>query len=132
MGFAYATVQLSNPRQPALNPVEVNALVDSGANWTCIPEHVRLQLQLEEAERREITTADGAKHFVPYVGPLEIHFENRLSFSGAMVLGDQVLLGAISMQDMDVVIIPKEHKLIVNPENPNFAAGFVGGARPAQ
>jgi clan AA aspartic protease len=132
MGFAYAKLQLSNPRQPELNAVEVDALVDSGANWTCIPEHVRMQLQLGEAERREVTVADGSKQFVSYVGPLEIHFENRRSFGGAMVLGNQVLLGAISMQDMDVVIIPKDHKLVVNPENPNFAAGFIGGVRPVQ
>ncbi len=129
MGFAYAKVQLRNPRDPDLQPIEVDALVDSGANWTCIPEHVRVQLQLEEAERREITVACVTKHFVPYVGPLEIRYENRMSFGGAMVLGNQVLLGAISMQDMDVVIVPKDHKLIVNPENPNFAAGFVGGVR---
>lgn len=132
MGLAHAHVILSNPRFPELKGLEVDALVDSGANWTCIPDHVRVQLQLEEFQQREVTTADGRKHRVPYVGPLMLRLDNRLSLSGAMVLGNQVLLGAIAMEDMDVVIVPKDRKLVVNPENPNFAAGFVGANWPAQ
>jgi clan AA aspartic protease len=130
MGLANAHITLSNPRYPELKPLEVDALVDSGANWTCIPDHVRVQLQLEEFQQREVTTAGGAKHTVPYVGQLMMRFENRLSLSGAMVLGNHVLLGAIAMEDMDVVILPKDRKLVVNPENPNFPAGLAG-VRPA-
>jgi clan AA aspartic protease len=129
MGLAHAHIILSNPRYPELKPLEVDALVDSGANWTCIPEHVRVQLQLEEFQQREITTADGARHSCAYVGPLMMQFENRISLSGAMVLGTHVLLGAIAMEDMDVVIMPKERKLVVNPENPNFPAGLAVGVR---
>lgn len=127
MGLANARISLSNPRYPELKPLEVDALVDSGANWTCIPDHVRVQLRLDEFQKREITIADGSRHSCPYVGPLMMAFENRISLSGAMVLGNHVLLGAIAMEDMDVVIIPKDRKLIVNPENPNFPAGLAMG-----
>lgn len=37
-----------------------------------------------------------------------------------MVLGDETLLGAIPMEDMDLVIHPALRQLIVNPENPNI------------
>ena len=37
----------------------VRALVDTGAVNLCIPAHVALQLELEELERREVTTALG-------------------------------------------------------------------------
>jgi NADH-quinone oxidoreductase subunit G len=117
---------LKNPRRPDLQPVEVEALVDSGANWSSIPEHVSLQLGLEEAQRREVVLADGTHAAVPYVGPVEIWFENRLSFAGALVMGEQVLLGAISMEDMDVLIEPKNRRLVVNPASPNMASGFMG------
>ncbi len=47
------TIRLTNPRLPSLAPVEVEALADTGALHLCIPEHVRIQLQLEEIDRKE-------------------------------------------------------------------------------
>jgi hypothetical protein len=38
-----------------------------------------------------------------------------------MIMGDEVLLGAIPMEDMDVIIHPATRELIVNPESPNIA-----------
>lgn len=38
---------------------------------------------------------------------------------------DQVLLGAIPMEDMDLVIIPKTRMLDVNPDSPNIASSIV-------
>jgi clan AA aspartic protease len=98
----------------------VTALVDSGALMLCIPEHVRLQLQLTETDRREITRADGKKQLVSYVGPVRVSFEKRSCFVGALVLGDEVLLGAVPMEDMDLVIVPSLQRLVVNPSSPNF------------
>ena len=114
-------IKLSNAKSPALKPVEVEALADTSEVHLCIPEHIRFQLQLEEQDKKEVTLADGSRRLVPYVGPLEIRFKNRVGFAGALVMGDQVLLGAIPMEDMDLVILPKEQRLDVNPENPNIA-----------
>jgi hypothetical protein len=36
-------------------------------------------------------------------------------------MGDQVLLGAIPMEDMDLVLIPKTRTADVNPASPNIA-----------
>jgi hypothetical protein len=66
------------------------------------------------------------------VGPIHIQFENRECYVGAVVLGDQVLLGAVPMEDMDLVVIPSERRVAVNPLNPNFAAGIVKGFRAAE
>ena len=121
MGLTYATISLSNARQPQLSPVEVKALVDSGALHLCIPEHIAIQLQLEEQEKREVTIADGSRRLVAYVGPVAISFGNRRCFTGAMVLGNEALLGAIPMEDMDLVILPGRQQVVVNPASPNFA-----------
>lgn len=64
---------------------------------------------------------DGSQTLVPYVGPIEIRFKHRIGFGGALVLGDQALLGAIPMEDMDLVIIPKMRTVDVNPDGPNIA-----------
>jgi hypothetical protein len=41
--------------------------------------------------------------------------------AGALAMGDQVLLGAIPMEDSDLLILPKERRLDVNPQNPIIA-----------
>lgn len=124
MGLVNATISLKNPREKDLKPIQVNSLVDSGAVHLCIPQHIAIQLKLEESDKKEVTLADGSKKLVPYVGPIELRFKNRIGFAGALVMGDQVLLGAIPMEDMDLMILPKERKLDVNPESPNIASSI--------
>ena len=122
MGLATVMITLTNPRRPELNPVEVEALADTGSVHLSIPEHVRLQLQLEERDRKEVTLADGSKRMIAYVGPVEVRFKNRVGFGGALVMGDQVVLGAIPMEDMDLVIQPNTRMIDVNPNSPNIAS----------
>jgi clan AA aspartic protease len=130
MGLVYAEVILSNMQQPELAPLQERALVDPGALHLCIPQHVALQLKLQELERREVIFADGEKRLVPYVGPLIVKIANRMSLSGAMVLGDEVLLGAIPMEDMDLVIRPATREVVPNPQNPNIAVSVAKSPRP--
>lgn len=125
MGLTRARILLKNPRRPELEPLEVQALVDTGAEHLCIPAHVQLQLGLEESTKKEATLADGSRHLVPYVGPVELRFKNRVGFTGALVLGTEVLLGAIPMEDMDLVVLPRTMTLDVNPESPNIATSVV-------
>lgn len=116
---------LKNPKNPDATPVETQALADTGSVFLIIPEHIRLQLSLEELEQREVTIADGSRRMVPYVGPVELRFKNRGAYVGAVVMGNEVLLGAIPMEDMDLVVLPRDRKVDVNPLNPNFAAAIV-------
>jgi len=125
MGLVNGKLLLKNPRLPDLDPVDVVALADSGALHLCIPEHVQIQLRLEAIDSKEVTLADGSKKLVPYVGPIELRFKNRVGFAGALVMGDQVLIGAIPMEDMDLIIIPKTRTLDVNPDSPNIASSIV-------
>jgi clan AA aspartic protease len=125
MGLVFSKIQLRNPSEANLSPIEVEVLADSGAVHLCIPEHIQIQLQLKEIDRKEVTLADGTRKLIPYVGPIEIRFKNRIGFTGALVLGDQVLLGAIPMEDMDLVLIPGTRTLEVNPNSPNIATSIV-------
>lgn len=122
MGLANAKIQLRNPRLPELEAVEIDALADTGAIHLCIPPHIQIQLQLEEIDAKEVTLADGSRKLVPYVGPIELRYRNRVGFAGALVMGDMPLLGAIPMEDMDLVVVPKTRQVIVNPLNPNVAS----------
>jgi clan AA aspartic protease len=131
MGFVHAQVEISNARFPERGGISTNVLVDSAAYLTCVPEQVRAELDLEEIDRRPVQLADGRITEVPYVGPIHLRFENRQAFGGALVMGNEVLLGAIAMEDMDFIIEPRSQKLVVNPERPDKAGGFMGSIRPA-
>ena len=100
-------------------------MTDSGSLHLCIPEHVRIRLELEEIDKKEAMLADDSRRLLPYVGPIEIRFGNRVGFVGALVLGNQVLLGAIPMEDMDLVVVPSTRTLAVNPSSPNIATSVV-------
>ena len=123
MGLIYANITLVNP----VNKLEIQskALADTGALHLCLPKHLVIQLGLEELEKREVILADGSRQSVAYVGPVKLTFENRSCYIGALVLGDEILLGAIPMEDLDLVLQPALRKIIVNPENPNIAVSLV-------
>ena len=125
MGYVYANISIKNPKNGKIKPILIKAMVDTGVMTLCIPEHVRLQLALEPIEKREVTTADGKSHIVPYVGPVQIEFENRTCFTGALVIGDSVSMGAVPMEDMDLVINPSTQTVSVNPESPNIPSALV-------
>lgn len=120
MGHVFTQIVLSNPRQTALLPVTVQALADTGALMLCIPEHIALQLRLETESIREVSVADGRSMNVPYVGPIKVSFGDRFCYVGALVLGDEVLLGAVPMEDMDLIVNPSRREVTVNPTSPNI------------
>ncbi|MGH8644540.1 MAG: clan AA aspartic protease [Gammaproteobacteria bacterium] len=120
MSIVYTDLRLANHARAELEEMNVTALVDTGALHLCIPEHVAVQLQLQPLQTREVQTADGRSHLVDYVAPIRISLLGRECVTGALVFGDQVLLGAIPMEDMDLIIEPSRQKVTVNPMSPNI------------
>jgi clan AA aspartic protease len=132
MGLVYANIELFNAMDTALNrrnkianteirKISVETLVDSGAYMMVIPDEVRLQLGLEIVGYELSELANGKQEKVAIAEPIEIHFENRKATVDVLVLGKEVLLGAIPMEAMDVLIHPKLQKLTVNPAHPTIA-----------
>ena len=120
MGHVFADLKLSNPRKPEFESIEVTALVDTGALMLCVPARVAARLNLATESWREVTVADGRSANVPYVGPVKVSFGKRFCYVGALVLGDEVLLGAVPMEDMDLVVSPGRRELTVNPDYPDI------------
>ncbi|HXC52316.1 MAG TPA: clan AA aspartic protease [Candidatus Limnocylindrales bacterium] len=116
MGLTYAEIELSNPREPERPAMRVAALADTGANMLCVPKHVALQLNLETTEHRRVKLADGRIASVPYIGPIQVRFEKRSCFVGAFLMGDEVVLGAVPMEDMDLVVSPQTREVTYNPQ----------------
>lgn len=127
LGITYAAMRLGNDARADLEEIETDALVATGAMHLCIPEHVALQLQLKDTNVREVTLADGHVKQVRYVSPVRIEMLNRVCVTGALVLGDQVLLGAIPMEDMDLILEPARQRVSVNPRAPNIPMSLAKG-----
>jgi len=132
MGHVYADITLQNSVDVVLakrgkipneevRQMNVKALVDSGAMTLTINEEIAQKLDLEVQEQFEVTLADGSNRTCDYVGPVFIRFENRLSTCNALVLpgADEILLGVIPLEEMDVLIDPRTQQLIVHPDRPD-------------
>ena len=125
MGLITTQLTLRNPLDQSLAPYETEALVDTGALHLWLPEHVALQLQLPTLQTREVITADGHIPRCAYVGPVELSFGNRSCYVGAIVIGNEVLLGAIPMEDLDLVVSPATRSIEPNPRSPNTPSTVV-------
>ncbi len=134
MGLVYADIELINSgdlemvRRNVIDPEEVrhiniNMLADSGAYMMAINENIQEYLDLPFVEKRKAVMADATVVEYDVVGPVQVRFANRKAVCNAFVLkGDtEPLLGAIPMEEMDVLIHPLRQELIVNPEHPNYA-----------
>jgi clan AA aspartic protease len=124
MGIVYADLRLANGAKPELEEIAVNAVANTGAVDLVIPEHIAIQLQLTELKPRELRMADGGRRMVRYAGPVKVEMAGRDCFTSAAIIGDQVLLGAVPMEQMDLVVDPRTRRVIPNPENPNIP-GFI-------
>ncbi|MGK6349803.1 retropepsin-like aspartic protease [Parapedobacter sp. DT-150] len=134
MGLIYADIDLINGEDLVLarrhiigeeevKRMPVRMLVDTGSAYMCINENIQEQLQLPVIEKRKGQLANGNIVEYEVVGPIEVRFENRRCNVDAMVLPgeSEPLLGAIPMEDMDVILHPLRQEMIVNPDHPYFA-----------
>ncbi len=134
MGMVYADVELingldeGNARKHIIGDDEVkrfplSILVDTGSYMLAINEDIQEYLQLPVVDSKRAQTADNRIINCDVVAPIVLIFENRRFTGSAMVLpGDsEPLLGAIPLEEMDVLIHPLRQQLIVNPEHPLYA-----------
>ena len=134
MGMVYAVIELINCDDMALarrhiigeeeiRRMNVRMLVDTGSYMLCINENIQEYLQLPFREKKRCELADGRIVECDIVGPVDVRFANRKTGCYAYVLpGDsEPLLGAIPLEEMDVVIDPQREELMVNPLHPDMA-----------
>jgi clan AA aspartic protease len=134
MGLVYADIELINAGdiemarrhiigEDEIKRMHINALVDTGSHMLCINETIQEQLQFPVVEKRKAQLANSSVLECDVVSMVELKFKNRRTICNAMVLpGDsEPLLGAIPLEDMDVLIHPLRQELIVNPEHPFYA-----------
>jgi clan AA aspartic protease len=134
MGRTYAEITLANSSDNVLalqgripkeevKQLTVKALVDTGADTLIINEKVKRQLDLPVHEKKKAKLADGSIVECEMVGPVDVSFKTRSTSCRALVVpGDgEVLLGAIPIEDMDVLIDLKNNIMTLPPDRPDVA-----------
>ena len=125
MGIVRAEITLKNLLEEGLaergmikdsevRQTTVMAVVDTGAITLVINEAIRQKLGLEITGKHRAALADGVAHDYDVTEPISVHWKNRDSPCRAYVLpnSNNVLLGAIPMEDMDLIVSPKKQEVV--------------------
>ena len=118
MGIVYADITLKNVKDiimaeegliqaEEIRQARVEAMVDTGAGTLVINEELSRQLGLEIKGERQATLANDATEMVKIAGLVEVHWNDRsMACQPVVVPAGGVLLGAIPLEDMDLMVDP--------------------------
>jgi clan AA aspartic protease len=92
----------------------VQAIVDTGASTLVINEAIRQELGLTIEGKRRITFANGGQQECALTGPVDIRWKERECTCRAVVIPNagSVLLGAIPLEDMDLIVSPLKQEVV--------------------
>ena len=124
MGMVHTEITLKNAwdvgnaekgliQESKIRQTTVTALVDTGAGTLVISEELRVQLGLAVKGLRQATFANELKEVCKVTEPVEINWKNRFATVNALVVpgSSEVLLGAIPLEDMDLIVDPARQAL---------------------
>ena len=125
MGTVYEIITLKNANdvinaerdiitEEEVRETTVRALVDTGAGTLVLSEEVREKLGLRIRGLRESTLANDKKEICKITDPVEVHWKNRNTICPALVSSGwgEILLGAIPLEDMDLMVNPVKQELV--------------------
>jgi clan AA aspartic protease len=124
MGLIHTEITVKNTRdvfkaeeglinEQEIRQATIQAMVDTGASTLVINEDLRQQLGLAVRSERQITLANEAKVKCLVTEPVEIRWKDRDTTCKAFVIPEakEVLLGALPLEDMDLIIDPKRQEI---------------------
>ena len=106
-------------KKEEIRSYEADALIDTGAVSSVVPPFVMEQLGLESDGQRVAEYADGRKDTVELTEPITFEIMGRRTTEGAMVLGEEVLIGQTILEVMDLYVDCTNRRLIPNPAHPD-------------
>ena len=130
MGEVRVKVKLTNTLDRALarrgqiqkdeiRTYEADALIDTGAVSSVVPPNVMQLLGLQSDGQRVAEYADGRNEVVDLTEPITFDIIGRETAEGAMVRGDEVIIGQTVLEVLDLQVDCRNQKLIPNPAHPD-------------
>jgi clan AA aspartic protease len=98
---------------------EADAVVDTGAIRSVLPQHVAETLGLGFTGERVAEYADGRTETVPLTDAVRVELLGRDTVEECLVLGDEVLIGQTVLEKTDLLVDCANARLVPNPEHPD-------------
>ena len=98
---------------------EADALIDTGAISSVVPLNVMKQLGVLAVGQRVAQYAGNRTETVDLTEPIVFDIAGRESTEGAMVLGDEVIVGKTILKVIDMQVDCANQKLVPNPAHPD-------------
>lgn len=130
MGQIHADIELingidmGNAQRGDLDPdeihkINVDALVDTGSLFMVINENIQEYLRLPVVDYRPMQLASEHMLKCPVVAPLVVRYKGETAHCSAVVMPDDAepLLGAIPLEEMNIIIDPQRQELVPNPRH---------------
>ncbi|KAM3103526.1 retroviral-like aspartic protease family protein [Phormidesmis sp. 146-12] len=101
------------------------ALVDTGAVMLVIPQKVAEQLGLRIRGQQLARFANGSEELVGVTESIIVECEGRKTADEALVVGDEILIGQVILEKLDLLPDCKNQRLIPNPANPDYPVAII-------
>lgn len=108
-----------------LRECETLALVDTGALTLVIPPQLREQLGLRVRRQQVARYANGFEESIGVTDGVIVECEGRQALVEALVVGDEVLIGQVVLELLDLLADCKNQQLIPNPANPDYPVASI-------
>lgn len=130
MGEVRVKVKITNSRdevaaltgqitKESVRSYEADALVDTGAVTSVIPQHIYNQLGLVTIDKKVVQYDDGRNDTVDATEPVIYEINGRRTPDEAFVIGDEVLIGQTVLEKMDLLVDCRNNQVIPNPARPD-------------
>lgn len=108
-----------------LRECETQALVDTGALTLVIPQKIVEQLGLRIRSQQVARCANGFEERIDVTEAVLIECLGRQTAVEALVVGDEVLIGQVVLELLDLLPDCKNQQLIPNPANPDYPVAII-------
>jgi len=111
MGLINIQLTIKNPKDERRS-IKKEFLVDSGANYTVLPERDWKKLKLKPEWKQKFSLADG-RVVIRKIGNALVEFKNRKSATPVVLgkKGDYYLAGAITLEALGLSFDPFQRKI---------------------
>ena len=131
MGAVRVHLKLTNAidealiRRGLLNPdmlrvCETEALIDTGAVRTVLPQSIVTQLGLNIRSQQMAQFANGSEEPVGLTEPVIIEIDGRETTEATLVTGNIVFIGQTVLETLELLVDCRNQRLIPNPEHPTY------------
>lgn len=108
-----------------LRSLTAQGLVDTGAVTLVIPQVIAEQLGLRIRRQQIAQYANGFEELIGVTNGVIVDCLGRQALVEALVVGNEILIGQVVLELMDLLADCKNQQLIPNPANPDYPVAMI-------